>query len=109
MVYGIFTFCETFFGFVLAFVPYFEWVKLGFFIWLMHPQFNGATIIYNTVLKPYLADHKEQIEELIQRTMSAGESAKQQAAALAKENLTTENLLKGNEFINKATAEKPVM
>ena len=65
MVYGIFTFCETFFGFILAFVPYFEWVKLGFFVWLMHPQFNGATIIYNTVLKPYLADHKEQIEELI--------------------------------------------
>ena len=41
--------------------------------------------------------------------MSAGETAKQQAANLAKENLTTENLLKGKEFINKATAEKPVM
>jgi len=70
MIYGAFTFLETFFGFVLRFIPYFDYLKLGFFAWLMLPNFKGANVVYENVLKPILKDHKDTIEELISNTMN---------------------------------------
>jgi receptor expression-enhancing protein 5/6 len=42
MIFGLFNVLETFFGFIFYFIPYFDWVRLGFFIWLLAPQFHGA-------------------------------------------------------------------
>jgi hypothetical protein len=96
MIYGVFTFVETFAGFVLNMIPYFAWLKLGFFGWLMLPQFKGAQVIYDQVLKPQLEKHSELIEELIANTMSSAENAKNAAKDVAKENLTLDNLNAAN-------------
>ena len=37
MVFGTFTVIETFFGFIFYFVPYWDWIRLGLFIWLLMP------------------------------------------------------------------------
>jgi receptor expression-enhancing protein 5/6 len=40
MVFGLLTVAETFFGFIFFFVPYYAWIRVGFFVWLI--EFNGA-------------------------------------------------------------------
>ena len=63
MVYGMFTVVETFFGFIFWFIPYWSWIRPGFFVWLLLPQFNGAKTIYESVLKPTLGKHKATLEK----------------------------------------------
>ena len=41
-VYGIFQTVEMFIGFILAFIPYYNLIRLVFFITLMHPTIDGA-------------------------------------------------------------------
>lgn len=36
-VFGVFTLLDEFLGFILQMIPFYYWVKLGFFIWMMHP------------------------------------------------------------------------
>ena len=50
MVYGIMTFLDTFFGFILRLIPYWDYLHLAFFTWLMMPQFRGADWLYKNFL-----------------------------------------------------------
>ena len=52
MVFGVFNVIETFFGFIFWFIPYWGWIRPGFFVWLLLPNFNGAKVIYDSVLRP---------------------------------------------------------
>ena len=45
-VFGIFQTVELFFGFILAFIPYYYWLRLAFFVYLMAPQTKGAEVLY---------------------------------------------------------------
>jgi len=83
MVFGTFNVLETFFGFILYFIPYFAWIRLGFFIWLLVPQFKGSETLYNTVLKPLLDNNKDLIRDLIAKTRALGSSAVSEAASAA--------------------------
>jgi receptor expression-enhancing protein 5/6 len=96
MIYGVFTFVETFAGFLLNMIPYFAWLKLGFFGWLMLPQFRGAQVVYDQVLKPQLEKHSETINDLIKATQMSAESATDAVKNVAKENLTLDNLNAAN-------------
>ena len=58
MIFGLINFSEMFLGFLLYFIPYYEYVRLLCFAWLMLPQFNGADILYRSVVKPFLTDNK---------------------------------------------------
>ena len=61
MVFGSFTAIETYFGFLLALIPYWNTLRFLFFIWLLLPFFNGAEIMYTKVMRPLLNDHKQEI------------------------------------------------
>ena len=50
MVFGAFTVVETFFGFIFYFIPYWDWIRLGLFIWLLLPNFKGAENIFDNVI-----------------------------------------------------------
>ena len=54
MVFGFIHVLETFIRFLLDFIPYFEWIRLAFFVWLITPQKNGAQVLYESVLRPAL-------------------------------------------------------
>ena len=71
MVFGSFVALETYIGFLLEFIPYWHWIRLSFFIWLLLPTFNGAEILYTKVMRPLLSDNKETIKDLIKQTQSA--------------------------------------
>jgi len=51
MIFGLFNFLETFVGFILAFIPYYAYVRLALFAWLMLPQFQGSKYLYENVIK----------------------------------------------------------
>ncbi len=38
-VFGLFSLIDELFGFALQTIPFYFLVRLGFFVWLMHPQY----------------------------------------------------------------------
>lgn len=84
MVFGLFTTAETFFGFVFYIIPYWDWLRMGFFIWLLLPNFNGAAVLYNGVIKNLLSQNKDLINKWIKMTTSVASSAQADAMAQAK-------------------------
>ena len=45
-ILGTFQTLEMFLGFIFNFIPYFNFIRLAFFVFLMAPQTEGAEIIY---------------------------------------------------------------
>jgi len=93
MIFGLFTTMETFFGFVFYFIPYWDWIRLAFFIWLLLPNFNGAKQLYEGVIRNLLNQHKDLIAKWISMTQAAAESAKTSAMDEAKSVAADPNLL----------------
>ena len=81
MVFGVLTVAETFLGFVFYFIPYWGWIRLVLFIWLLMPQTQGSATVYNAVVKPLLQANKQLIEDWVNKAKEAAE----QAAAEARE------------------------
>lgn len=79
MVYGVFNVAETFFGFIFYFIPYWDWIRLGLFIWLLLPNFNGAKIIYEGFIRNLIAQNKDHIKKWIEMTQNAASSAQKSA------------------------------
>ena len=55
VVYGAFSILDQFAGFILSFIPFYYFLKVGFLVWCMHPSTNGATIVYDTYILPYFS------------------------------------------------------
>jgi receptor expression-enhancing protein 5/6 len=84
MIYGVITFLETFLGFLLHFIPYYEYARLCYFAWLLLPQFRGSAHMYDLFLKDILANHKDTIQDLIDRTTSVATDIQADATTAAK-------------------------
>ena len=97
-VFGIFQTVELFFGFILSFIPYYYWIRLAFFIYLMAPQTQGAAILYSKVFKPLLEQHKDEIENFIGKVMKGADALQEEALKAAKEGAkdlsSPENMMK---------------
>ena len=113
MVLGVFTFLETFVGFIFYFIPYWDWVRLGFFVWLILPNFDGAMWIYTNVLRKLLDENKALIARYIEMTKSVASDAQSNAMSAAKDAASDPNLvMKGMNMaaqaqtkLNEATGE----
>jgi len=83
MVLGFLDVLETFFGFIFWIIPYWGYIRIGLFVWMI--SFNGAEQIFN-MLKPLLNEHKETIANMTKMfTDKATEMADQaKAEAMAK-------------------------
>ncbi len=97
MVFGLFNVAETFFGFVFYFIPYWDWLRLGLFIWLLLPNFNGAKVLYDGVIRNLLDQNKELIEKWISMTTSAASNVqsdlkKEAASAMSDPTLMAKGL-----------------
>ena len=93
-----------FLGFVLNFIPYYAWVRLAFFVYMMAPATEGSLTFYKNVVKPFLDAHKEEIEEMISKVQSgagdvAGEAMKA-AKEQAKDLSNPENMMKAAAMAN---------
>ena len=85
MVFGLFNALETFFGFVFYFIPYWDWIRLLLFVWLLLPNFNGSKVLYDGVIRKLLDQNKDLIQKWISKVSSAANDAKTKAAQQAKQ------------------------
>lgn len=93
-VFGMFQTTELFLGFILEFIPYYYWLRVAFFIYLMAPQTQGADVLYRSVFKPFLTQHREEIEGFIKTVKTQADAASKEAAKAGKDLTSTENLMK---------------
>ncbi|KAK9596217.1 hypothetical protein V6Z92_002699 [Aspergillus fumigatus] len=53
--------------FILGWIPFYSWFRLFFFSYLVLPQTQGAKILYQTYVDPFLEHHEREIEVFIGR------------------------------------------
>ena len=58
VVYGFFTFIETFVDFVLYWFPFYYTFKTLAIVWLMLPQTQGAKLVYTKAIRPFFLQGK---------------------------------------------------
>ncbi|KAL3470181.1 TB2/DP1, HVA22 family-domain-containing protein [Aspergillus californicus] len=56
---------ESWTFFILGWIPFYSWMRLFFFAYLVLPQTQGARMIYQEYVDPFLAQHEREIEEFI--------------------------------------------
>lgn len=56
---------ESWTVFILGWFPFYSWIRLGFFAYLVLPQTQGARILYQGYVDPFLTHHEREIEEFI--------------------------------------------
>ena len=87
IVYGIFTALETFVGFVFYFIPYWGWIRIVFFLWLLTDKVHGmmgCAYLYQNVLEKQLKTHKVWIQSQIDSiSASASQGMKEASKAVA--------------------------
>ncbi|KAG0264988.1 ER membrane protein DP1/Yop1 [Mortierella polycephala] len=61
-VYGFVSILESFTDILLYWLPFYFFLKSVFLLWLMIPSFNGAAIVYSRILRPFLMQHRNNID-----------------------------------------------
>ncbi|OTB14579.1 hypothetical protein K445DRAFT_62768 [Daldinia sp. EC12] len=56
---------ESWLEFILYWVPFYSYMRLFFLLYLVLPQTQGARVLYETYLHPYLEENEAAIEEFI--------------------------------------------
>ncbi|KAL4913286.1 TB2/DP1, HVA22 family-domain-containing protein [Aspergillus aurantiobrunneus] len=59
---------ESWTVFILGWFPFYSWIRLAFFAYLVLPQTQGARTLYQDYVDPFLAHHEREIEEFIGRS-----------------------------------------
>ncbi|KAL4807265.1 TB2/DP1, HVA22 family-domain-containing protein [Aspergillus unguis] len=59
---------ESWTYFIIGWIPFYSWIRLSFFAYLVLPQTQGARMLYQDYVEPFLAHHEREIEEFIGRS-----------------------------------------
>ncbi|TPX15428.1 uncharacterized protein E0L32_004408 [Thyridium curvatum] len=82
---------ESWFEWILMWIPFYAYLRLLFLLYLVLPQTQGARIIYQTYIHPWLQDNESQIEDFIasahDRLRAAGVAYLKRAIELVKTNI----------------------
>ena len=54
VVFAFVSIIENVAVFAVEYIPFYFALKLAFFIWLYHPKFMGAGLVYTQVIKPFV-------------------------------------------------------
>ena len=102
-IFGLFHLVDEFAGFVLNFIPFYFYIRLAFFVFLMAPQTKGALTIYKYLVGPILKQHKSSIQAFIDEIKgSASDVASAAKDQAAKQLNDPANLLKAAQYANQA-------
>ncbi|KAL1589302.1 hypothetical protein WHR41_02332 [Cladosporium halotolerans] len=72
---SIFLLVESHFYFILYWVPFYSWMRLGVHLYLVMPGKQGSVYIYQTYVHPWLQGHERQIDNLISEAHDKGKAA----------------------------------
>ncbi|CAG8959909.1 hypothetical protein HYFRA_00013181 [Hymenoscyphus fraxineus] len=82
---------ESWVGFILFWIPFYSWFRLGFLLYLILPQTQGARVLYQSHVGPFLYENELAIDEFIssahERAKAAGLNYLKQAIEFVKQNL----------------------
>ncbi|KAK1832073.1 receptor expression-enhancing protein 2 [Podospora conica] len=82
---------ESWTEWLLVWIPFYAYIRLLFLLYLVLPQTQGARIIYQTYVHPWLEDNESSIEDFIasahERLRAAGMAYIKQAIELLKTNV----------------------
>ncbi|PYH96093.1 hypothetical protein BO71DRAFT_188654 [Aspergillus ellipticus CBS 707.79] len=59
---------ESWTVFIIGWFPFYSWIRLFFFSYLVLPQTQGARLLYQEYVDPFLEHHEREIEEFIGRS-----------------------------------------
>ena len=94
---------DEFGGFVLSFIPFYFYLRLALFVFLMAPQTKGALTIYKYVVSPILKQHKDKIQQFIDEVKGSASEVASAAKDQAKKELNNPaNLMKAANMANQA-------
>ena len=62
--FGVFNIFETFAGIILRFIPFYYFLKVGFLVYLFHPNTLGANWVYKNVIVPHMADYEKRLDDV---------------------------------------------
>jgi len=82
IVIGCFSVIEHFTDLVLFWVPFYSIFKVAFVVWLLHPQTQGANLVYEVLVERWFMYHEEQLDMLLERAQE--ETKKASSGALKK-------------------------
>mmetsp|Transcript_14104 Transcript_14104/g.30635 ORF Transcript_14104/g.30635 Transcript_14104/m.30635 type:complete len:164 (-) Transcript_14104:404-895(-) len=63
VVFGFTSIIESCASFIIGWIPFYFFLKIAFFVWLYHPNFLGAGIIYTQALRPILLPYLGKVEK----------------------------------------------
>jgi len=61
VVFSFVSIIENVADFLVDFIPFYFFIKVGFFVWLYHPKFLGAGLVYSSAIKPFVIPYVERI------------------------------------------------
>ena len=67
---------------ILFFLPFFDLIKCGLFIWLFHSKTRGAEIIYLKAIRPVLMKFEGKIEKVSKMVEQVSDSAVEETKKL---------------------------
>ena len=64
VVFSFVSIIESVAGFVTEFIPFYFPLKVAFFVWLYHPKFMGAGMVYSQAIKPFVMPYLNQMSSV---------------------------------------------
>eukprot|EP00500_Bicosoecida_sp_ms1_P001572 CAMPEP_0203809722 /NCGR_PEP_ID=MMETSP0115-20131106/2480_1 /ASSEMBLY_ACC=CAM_ASM_000227 /TAXON_ID=33651 /ORGANISM="Bicosoecid sp, Strain ms1" /LENGTH=208 /DNA_ID=CAMNT_0050718477 /DNA_START=70 /DNA_END=696 /DNA_ORIENTATION=+ len=83
VVYAAFCILEAFADFIMAWLPFYYVFKFAFLIWAQWPGLNGAGVVYNDFIRPFLIKHEKTVDGALSGAASGVKEAAAEAAAAA--------------------------
>lgn len=62
VVFASFSITESVMTFIVSWIPFYYIIKSAFFMWLYHPKFMGAGLVYKQIIKPFVMPHLQHFE-----------------------------------------------
>ncbi|KAJ6790146.1 hypothetical protein PWT90_08873 [Aphanocladium album] len=91
VVFSICLLAESWVSFIVTWIPFYGYFRLLFLLYLILPQTQGARVLYEQYVHPFLQDNEAQIDEFIanshERLKSTGLTYLRQAINYVRENL----------------------
>ena len=64
VVFSFVSITESIAGFLTELIPFYFPLKVAFFVWLYHPKFMGAGMVYTQVMKPFVMPYVEAVSSV---------------------------------------------
>lgn len=61
--------------FILSWVPFYAWIRLGLHLYLVAPGKQGSVMLYQEYIHPFLEEHERQIDQTISSTHAKAKAA----------------------------------